>query len=71
MLLHLQDEISELENVLSALDEEEYAMNGGAGLRARRGMGTNSRRLQVMGAIAFKLQQYSESADTQFYRRGD
>lgn len=62
VLLHLQDEISELENVLSALDEEEYAINGGAGLRARRGMGTNSRRLQVMGAIAFKLQQYSESA---------
>lgn len=40
-------------------------MNGGAGLRARRGMGANSRRLQVMGAIAFKLQQYSESASYQ------
>ncbi|RPB15150.1 hypothetical protein P167DRAFT_533350 [Morchella conica CCBAS932] len=61
VLLHLQDEISELESVLSELDEQEYIHNNGASLRARRGMGSDSRRLQVMGAIAFKLQQYNKA----------
>ncbi|PWW73187.1 hypothetical protein C7212DRAFT_359866 [Tuber magnatum] len=60
VLLHLQDEISELESILAELDTAEYLSNAGLGLRSRRvGSGGGTKRIQVMGAIAWKLREYN------------
>ncbi|CAZ83641.1 unnamed protein product [Tuber melanosporum] len=59
VLLHLQDEISELESILAELDTAEYLSNAGLGLRSRRvGSGGGAKRIQVMGAVAWKLREY-------------
>ena len=61
VLLHLQDEIAELESILAELDTAEYLANAGLGLRSRRGgNGGGAKRVQVMGAVAWKLREYSE-----------
>ncbi|CUS12315.1 unnamed protein product [Tuber aestivum] len=60
VLLHLQDEISELESILVELDTAEYLSNAGLGLRSRRvGSGGGAKRIQVMGAVAWKLREYN------------
>ncbi|RPA98681.1 hypothetical protein L873DRAFT_1835784 [Choiromyces venosus 120613-1] len=60
VLLHLQDEISELESILAELDTAEYLANAGLGLRSRRvGSGGGAKRVQVMGAVAWKLREYN------------
>ncbi|EPS35883.1 hypothetical protein H072_10648 [Dactylellina haptotyla CBS 200.50] len=74
ILLHLQDEICELEQILENLDHQEQGIgNGGAGLRTRRGLNAtgqrapgplddnSARRLELMGAIFMKLQQYNNA----------
>ncbi|KAF3931742.1 hypothetical protein ABW19_dt0209320 [Dactylella cylindrospora] len=74
ILLHLQDEICELESLLENLDNaEQHSGNGGAGLRTRRGLNSagqrapgplddrSARRLELMGAIFVKLQQYNNA----------
>ncbi|KAF3159525.1 hypothetical protein TWF788_003747 [Orbilia oligospora] len=73
ILLHLQDEICELESILEGLDNAEQSSGGGAGLRTRRGLNQtghrapgplderSARRLELMGAIFVKLQQYNNA----------
>ncbi|KAK6345154.1 hypothetical protein TWF718_007083 [Orbilia javanica] len=73
ILLHLQDEICELESILESLDNAEQSSGGGAGLRTRRGLNQtghrapgplderSARRLELMGAIFVKLQQYNNA----------
>ncbi|RVD84558.1 uncharacterized protein DFL_006303 [Arthrobotrys flagrans] len=73
ILLHLQDEICELESILESLDNAEQSSGGGAGLRTRRGLSQtghrapgplderSARRLELMGAIFVKLQQYNNA----------
>ena len=72
ILLHLQDEISELETLLDSLDAADQFNGNGAGLRTRRGMNAGARasgtidtngakRLELMGAIFMKLQQYNQA----------
>ncbi|KAK6360687.1 hypothetical protein TWF730_006819 [Orbilia blumenaviensis] len=67
ILLHLQDEICELESILESLDNSEQSSGGGAGLRTRRGRAPGppderaARRLELMGAIFVKLQQYNNA----------
>ncbi|KAK6505190.1 hypothetical protein TWF481_007108 [Arthrobotrys musiformis] len=73
ILLHLQDEICELESILESLDNAEKSSGGGAGLRTRRGLNQaghrapgplderSARRLELMGAIFVKLQQYNNA----------
>ncbi|KAK6527943.1 hypothetical protein TWF281_009204 [Arthrobotrys megalospora] len=73
ILLHLQDEICELESILESLDNAEQSSGAGAGLRTRRGLNQtghrapgplderSARRLELMGAIFVKLQQYNNA----------
>lgn len=71
ILLHLQDEISELEEELRSLDEciAQYSPRDGAGLiqpasrrgDARLGIELPSRRTELLGRIYVKLGQYSMS----------